>query len=350
MKVNFKPIIIFGVMLFSAHAPFLFLGCGNEEKANAKSMEQIRAEEGVPVKIDILKTQPFRKYSSFFAKLSGIKESTKGAMVGGKIEKINAQVGSYVKKNQVIMEFAEDNPGLQYEQAKNAFDNAEKTYQRMKALLEAGQTAQANYDGAETNYLVAKRNYESLKQMLFVESPIDGIVVDIKVREGDNVKGDTHLFTVAQLHKMQTKIWASESEVRDIKKGMKAETEFNGEKFMGKVTEVAMAADPYKQAFYAELEFDNSKKELFSGVTQEIRILTYENNNAIVIPRNIVMNDEKGTYVFVDDKGNARKRYITNGNDSGINYEVLKGLNKGDRIIVEGISLLDDGAKIKLIQ
>ncbi len=344
-KTKNKIVILFILTTFPL---LLFQGCG-KEKADAKSMEQIRSEEGVPVKVEVVKYKKFTKSYSFFGKLAGIKEATKGAMVGGKIEKINAKVGEQVNKDQVIVEFAEDNPGIQFMQAKESFDNAEKTYNRMKALLKAGETAQANYDAAETQYLVAKRNYESLKDMLFIDSPFDGILVDMKVSEGDNVNKDAHLFTVSQLNKMHTKIWASETEISSVKKGMNAEIEYNGEKYYGKVTEVSMAADPYKQAFYAEVEFNNPKMELKSGVTVDIKILTYENPRAIIIPRNLIMTDEKGTFVFLENNGAAEKRYVTNGNDSGLDYEIRNGLKPGDRVIVQGISLLDNGTKVKLV-
>ena len=347
MNKNKYKIIILSFL--TVPALLLFQSCG-KESADAKSMEQIRNEEGVPVKVEVLKYEKFEKYYSFFGKLSGIKEATKGAMVGGKIEKISAKVGQQVNKDQVIVEFAEDNPGIQFMQAKESFDNAEKTYNRMKALLKAGETAQANYDAAETQYLVAKRNYESLKDMLFIDSPFDGILVDMKVNEGDNVNKDAHLFTVSRLNKMHTKIWASETEIISIRKGMNAKTEYNGKIYNGKVTEVSMAADPYKQAFYAELEFDNPKLELKSGVTIDIKILIYENSKAIVVPRNLIMTDEKGAFVFLENKGSAEKRYVTNGNDSGLDFEIKKGLIPGDRLIVEGVSLLDNGTKVKIVR
>jgi len=342
--------IKFLIILFASFLVYFFEGCGSEEVEASKSIEEIRKDEGIPVRVTSINYQTFEKSYSFFAKLCGIKEATKGAIVGGKIEKINAQVGDYVKKDRVIIEFAEDNPGIQYLQAKNSFENAEKTYTRMKNLLQAGETSQANYDGAETQYLVAKRNYESLRQMLFIESPFDGIIVDVKVNEGDNVDKDTHLFAIAQLNKVRAKVWASESEIREIKKGMKTEVEFAGKKYSGRVVEISLAADPFKQAFYAEVEFENPRNEIKTGVVSDIKIFTYRNDKSIIIPRNLVMNDTKGAYVFIEKNNTAEKRYITNGNDSGINYEVSKGLEPGDKLITEGSSQLDNGVKVKVIQ
>jgi multidrug efflux pump subunit AcrA (membrane-fusion protein) len=116
------------------------------------------------------------------------------------------------------------------------------------------------------------------------------------------------------------------------------------------VVDKSLALDPAKQAFYAEVEFDNSKRELKSGVTVEVKVLIYKNPKAIIISRNIIMSDDGGQYVFVDKDGVAEKRYITNGQESGVNYEISGGLQVGDKLVVHGGSQLTDGAKLKVIQ
>jgi hypothetical protein len=50
----------------------------------------------------------------------------------------------------------------------------------MKTLLVAGETSQANFDGAETKYLVDKRNFETANQALFIDAPYDGVIVETK--------------------------------------------------------------------------------------------------------------------------------------------------------------------------
>ena len=346
-----RPLIkTINIYLVTVLLGFLVFGCGNKSNEETKSMEQIQGEEGIPVKVEQVKYKPFQKHLSFYSKLTGIKEATKGAMIGGKIEKINARVGDYVKEKQVIVQFDTDNPALQYEQAKTSYENAKKSYDRIKTLLEAGETSQANFDGAETQYLVSKRNYESLKQMLFVESPFDGRIVDLKVNEGDNVNKDVHLFTVAQTNVMRAKIWVSEKEIGLIKKGMKASALYNGKEYPGRITDVSLGIDPARQSFYVESEFNNPNNELMNGITVEIKVLVYENPNAIIIPRNLLMTDEKGYYLFTENKGKAVKVYTENGHESGIYYELSKGLKPGDRLIVKGADQLADGTTVKVIQ
>ena len=328
---------------------FLFAGCG-DDKESAKSMDQIQLEEGIPVQVEVVEYKPFEKFQNYFAKLAGIKDATKDAPIDGKIEKINFRVGDYVEENQVVVEFPYDDPGSVFEQTKATYENSKRTYERMKALLEAGETSQSNFDGVEAQYLVNKRNYEIAHKLIFIEAPFSGTLVDVKVKEGDNVKKEEPLFTVAQLHKMRAKIWITEKEIGEIKRGLSAAMEFGRKVHKGKIVEVSMAIDPYKQAFFAEVEFDNSKHELKSGVTVEIKILVYQNPQAIIIPRNLVMADENGQFVFVEKDGKAEKRYVSNGTDSGVYFEISKGLQVGDRLITRGASQLTDSVKVKVIQ
>lgn len=223
-------------------------------------------------------------------------------------------------------------------------------YERTKVLFEAGETSQVNLDNVEAQYLVNKRNYENAKQLTFIEAPFSGTIVDIKVNLGDNVNKDAPLFTIAQLHKMRVKIWITEKEINQIKKGLTAEIVFGGKNYTGTVVDKSLALDPAKQAFFAEVEFDNSKRELRSGVTVEVKVLIYKNPKAIIVPRNLVMNDNEGQFVFIEQDGIAKKAYISNGQDSGIYMEVSEGLQVGDKLITKGGSQLTDGAKVKVIQ
>ena len=326
-----------------------FAGCSKEE-VESKSMEQLQSENGIPVTVETVQPQHFEKTLNFFGQLSGIKQSINGAMIGGRVEKINVKVGDWVKKGDIVAEWPTDATAGMYLQTKSAYEMAEKNYTRMQALLEAGETSQANYDGVKTQYDVAKRNFELQNQLYKLEAPFDGMITNIAVNEGDNIDAKKQVFTIAQLHKMTTKVWANEDEVQYIKKGMKAETEFRGVNYTGRVIDVAITPDPAKQAFYVEVEFDNHDKKLITGITLGIMIVIKEMDNALLVPRNIVKEDGQGMYVFVDNGGVADKRYIKNGVDSGLYYQVSEGLKSGDKLIIKGSTKLENGSKINVIE
>lgn len=341
---------LFYITIISLLSAISFTGCSGEEKEKSKSMEQIQKEEGIPVTVEKVVYQNFDKHLTFFGKFKGDKETIVGALIGGRIEKIHFNPGDNVKKDEVIIQFPEDSPASQYQQAKSGFENSEKTYKRMKALHEKGEIAQAQYDGAETQYLVDKRNYETLNDMLALDAPYDGTITEIMVHEGDNVKSKAQLFTIAKLNKMRIRIWLSDSERMQIKKGMKAIATVGSKSFTGKVSELSLSVNQMKEAFYADLVFNNRKREILAGTTADVRIVTYENDKAIVIPRNLLKDDAGKKYVFIANGESAKKQYVVITTENGINYEIESGLKNNDPLITKGIGRLNDGTKIKVIK
>ncbi len=323
---------------------------GSEKKTKAKSIEEIQKEEGVPVVVEVVKKKPFAKQFSFFGTLEGIKQTVVGAMIGGRIEKINFRPGSFVRKGDIVIEFPEDSPAAKYQQAKAAYENSKKNYERIKALYEAGETSKANFEGIEAKYLVDKRNYETMRQLLFLDAPYNGVITEMMVDEGDNVKAKTPLFTIAQLHKLKTKIWLSPEEVHLVKKGMPVKAKYNGKTYKGKIQDVSVGIDPFKQAFGATVVFDNRNGDLRPGLTLEVIVLVYQNRETVIVPLNLVKQDEQGDYVFTISNSKVKKSYVTPGQKSGLFVEISEGLQPGDSLIIKGVDRVFEGTKIKVIE
>ncbi len=324
--------------------------CEKEVKEPPMSMEQIQDANGLPVSIQVIERNGFSKKLSFYSTLRGIKEATLGAPIGGKLEKINVNVGDYVKEDQIVAQFPTDSPSMQYEQSKANLANFEKNYKRMKALLASGEISQQTFDEVETGYLVAKRNVETIEQALFIEAPFDGIVTNVALNEGDNIKKETPILSIAQLNTLKTKVWVSDTEINQIKKGMVAKTTWLGDNYTGKVTEVSLSKDPRQQAFYAEIQFPNSDRRLKSGLTLDIDVLSETADSIFVIQRNMVREEGDNRYVFVEKNGIAEKRLVKTGSESGIEIEILDGLKEGDHLIDCCFNKLDDGLKVKVVK
>jgi membrane fusion protein, multidrug efflux system len=348
--MNHKKLLSHFLKFFSFALIFatLTVACTREEKAPEKGMEEIQAEEGLPVTVEVLEHQVFKKYLNFYATLKGIKETTEYSKMGDRIVKVNASVGSFVKQGDVIIEFPLDNPQVSFEQAKAALELSKKNYERMKALYESGDIAKAKLDGVETQYTVDKRNFEAMNQIVKVQSPISGQIVELHVKEGDDIAMQKPLFTVAQLGSVKAKFWASEAEVANLKNGMQAVIKNGGKEHTGIIREIAMAMDNFRKAFAVEAHFNNSGNMLKSGVTTEVKIKVYENTEAIVIQKNLLNREAQRDYVYLVKDGKAVRQYVTVGNIEGINVEITEGLNPGDTIINCCKSLLEDGKKVKV--
>jgi len=323
-------------------------GCTREEKSPEKGMEEIQADEGLPVTVEVLQHQVFKKYLTFFATLSGIKETTEYSKMGDRVVRVKASIGSFVKEGDVIIEFPLDNPQVSFEQAKAALDLSKKNYERLKALYESGDIAKAKLDGAETQYTVDKRNFEAMNQIVKVRAPISGQVAELFVKEGDDIGVGKPLFIISQLGTIKAKFWASETEVAQLRNGMQAVIQNGGDDHTGNIKEVSLVMDNVRRAFSVEAHFPNSGNKLRSGVTSEVKIKVYESPEAIVIQKNLLNPENDKYYVYLLKDGKAIKQYVTIGEIEGINVEIKEGLNPGDTIINCCKSLLEDGIKVKV--
>ena len=321
----------------------------SKDTSEAKNIEQIYKEQGVPVRIKKIQLSEFQTELSYNSVLTGIEESSAHAMVTDKVEKIYVTVGDYVKKDAVLLSFPTDNPAANYFQAKVAFENSKTTYDRMSNLYKSGGISLQDLDNAKAGFEVAKANWNAVAQTVKVKAPISGYVTKVNVRESDNINHGDPLFTISKINKMKAKLWVSETEINNINVGLQAFTIRNNQKIKGRVVQVDMAMDQDVQAFQAIVEFDNSNKILKCGTTVEVKIQTYSNPETIIVERKNIITHEGKAYVYIVKKGKAIRKIVTSGKQQGLDIEITQGLIPGDELIVEGQMLLADGCKVRVI-
>ncbi len=330
-------------------AILFFSNCSKQE-AETKNIEQIYREEGVPVRVKTIVLQEFRNELNFHSVLSGIQESSAYATFSDEVEKIHVRVGDYVKKNSVLMTFPTDNPATRYYQAKVAFENSETAYERVKNLYNDGGISRQELDNAGAAYQVAKADWEAVQLTVMVRAPISGYVTKVNVRETDNVQRDDELITISRINKMKAKVWVSENEISDIKKGQAAHATWKGTEVEGKVVQVDMAMDQEKQAFQVVMEFKNPDNILKPGITVDVKVAVYINPEAMVVKRQNILEEEGSFFVYILSNSTAERRDVKLGRRQVLDVEILDGLNPGDELIVEGLMLLEPGAKVKVIK
>jgi membrane fusion protein (multidrug efflux system) len=339
---------VLALLLVLTLSVLLLSSCGSQYE-EAKSMEQIYAEEGVPVITEKIKLSSFEDRRSYNAVLSGIEESSAYAMISDKIEQVHAKVGDSVKRDDVIVSFPTDNPTAQYYQAKVSFENAAASYKRMEDLYATGGISQQELDNARTAFRVAEANWDAVQQSVLVRAPISGMVTRVNVRESDNVHKDDELFTVSRIDKLKAKIWVSDKDVRSFKKGSPASAVWDDIEISGRVVQVDMSVNKERQAFGVTVELDNPAKIPLTGMVAVVSVDLYSNPEAVVVERKNILKEGEKTYVFVVNGGAAKKRIVTLGNFHGLDVEVVKGLAPGDELIIEGQMHLQDGAKIRIM-
>ncbi len=328
----------------------LLAGCSSkDDAAQAKNMEQLYNENGLPVKVETLENKAFSKQLTYNATLNGIEETSEFASFAAKVEAVKVKIGDYVTKDQVLVTFPEDTPAAQYIEVKAMFENAKSTFERMKRLFEVGGISQQDLDNAETQYKVYSAQMESLSKMLMAQAPISGIVTAINIKVSDNVDPGDLLFTISNVNKMKARVWVTDSEMRQLQPGMNVQAVWEDLTLNGKITRVSLAMDSSTQAFSVDMEFDNPSKAKYTGVTAEVLIETYSKPQTIVVSRKNVLSDAQGNYVYVENGGKAHKTRVTVGKGNNLDVEIVSGLEPGDHLITESLHLLQDNQKVNVL-
>jgi multidrug efflux system membrane fusion protein len=126
---------------------------------------------------------------------------------------------------------------------------------------------------------------------------------------------------------------------------------------MGLITAISPQADQKSRTFQVEVSVPNPKDLLKSGMVATL-ILGQSKLGVplLVVPLNAIVSTVDGSKAFSvflvqrdGDKDVARRRIVQTGSAFGNNVAILKGLNPGDRVLLNGATLVSDGQVVHII-
>ena len=269
---------------------------------------------------------------------------------GGRIRKINVEVGDYVVKGQILAEMDR----LQLDQLELQVKNDEIEYERLKSLYAEGAVSQSDFEAAELGYKVRKSNLDNLRENTILRSPINGFVSARNFDAGDMFGMSAPLFVVQQVLPVKLLVGISESEYTKIKKGDNVKLTVDaipGREFTGKVERLYPTIDPATHTFKAEVSVANSDKALRPGMYARVTVNFGTRRSVIVPDRALVKQEGTGTrFIFaLQADGTVSYLPVTIGRHIGAEYEILSGLEEGATVVVKGQALLRDGVKVNVL-
>ncbi len=338
-----------------AAATLLFVGCDKKEEQAAKpeqkatTIEQIQAEKGKPARVVTVGKSKLTDVRKFSGTIEGMQQSYAISKMGDPLEKINVQVGSSVKKDQVLAEyvFTGDNTG--YQQAQEQVALLEKTTERLREVHAKGGLSQQDLDQAEIQLKIAKMNLETARRASMILAPADGIVTEMNWKVGQT-PGLSVFCTIAKLDQVILKLNVTSQDIGLFKKGANAVVTLNGEKLKGKVSLIPLAADSRTRFFPVEVTFNNKGKKLLPGmyVTAE---LDARQVNGITVPYEaVVYRNGLNTVWTIDAEGKAKRKVVEVGVRTKESIQIVEGLESGDVVMVEGMSKMNDGDKVLVVE
>lgn len=332
----------------------LLVGCDLKKKDDAQNkvstIEEIQKQKGKPARVVKSTTAKLTDVRKFSGTIEGIQQTKAISKMGDPLASINVQIGSTVKKDQVLAEYIFTGDNTQYQQAQEQVALLEKATERMREVYAKGGITQQSMDAQESQLKIAKMNLETARRATKILAPAAGVVTELNFQVGQVPGVGGALCTIAKLDKVILKLNVTSKDIGFFKKGTPATVNMNGKKLQGKVTLVPLAADPTTRFFPVEITFNNSKKDLLPGmfVTAEVDARQVE---GIIVPAEAVVYRNGMNMIWtVDENGKAKRKMVQVGVQTKNDVQITEGLEAGETVIVDGMGRMNDGDKVLIVE
>jgi len=354
----------------------LLLGFGSANTiynriTNARVLEkEVENQTKIYVKLAVVKNSDTPQVLKLPGTLLGFSQSPIAARASGYVKKWYTDIGSVVKKGEVLAEI--DTPELDQllaqlfatqQQASESMQLAKLSLERWEALRKKDVVSQQEYEEkkslysqATANYNAASANAERTRQLTVfkkVIAPYSGVITKRFIDIGDLIDGTTKpLFLIAKTDPLRVYINVPQSYTPWIKIGQGADItldEQKGRVFIGEVTKLASAIDPTSRTMQVEVSLGNKEKQLLPGAFVQVN-LKLPASNAINIPSNTLLIRKEGIQVaIVDEQNKVSLQKIKLGRDYGVSSDVIDGLKGGERLVLNPSDSLSDGDIVTIV-
>jgi RND family efflux transporter MFP subunit len=367
------------------------------------------ADQPVPVQIRV----PHRLSEPSSVSASGSVEANVTAMtafqVGGRVARVYAEEGQFVKQGQVLAELdcsdyrnayqaaegqaiAADANALQamngvraqeLEQARVDYERAKDEHDRHKYLYEHQSLPANDFQKIESAFLISQQRYEMAREGARIEekqatqgqahaasgelseakkhlgdcqlrAPISGFVGMRHVNVGDTVAAGNPVFSVLDLDPVKVRVGIPEAEIGMVHEGKRAVVtipSLGNQEFEGKVEAVGYAADSLSRTFTTKIAIPNPNHVLRAGMISESRVYDSAMVDLLAVPSIAVVHDLRGLpLVFVYDASRQRvfARRVEVGYLVGDEVEIKSGLRPDEQFVVAGQQNVHEGSPVRI--
>lgn len=283
----------------------------------------------------------------------------------GEVTEVNFKIGDEVKKGDIIAKLDTTLLYSAYQQADAALRAAraslDSTYDTLQghendetfAQISTRTTAETNKDAYYWAFVSASKNLEGA----YIRAPFDGILTFVP----DNIVPGAYIslpqsaaFQVIGPDSTQFEAEVNEVDINKLTSGSLAQIEIDAypdEIFEGVVTgynftstTTSTGGTAYK-AIITLPENDNLKFK--PGMNGDVEITISETEGLLLVPITAIVEDTNNKYVWVSEKGKAKKIEVTTGKSSIDEIEIASGIEEGTKVVSRPPSRIEEGMKLK---
>jgi RND family efflux transporter MFP subunit len=391
-----RKVIIVLLIVAGAGAGFLFFNRADgraEQPANGAGGNGRGTGGGAmsafarpPMTVELAKASRARVTESLLVvgNLIGAATVDVASKVNGRLENVSVRLGDSVRRGQLIATVEDSELQEQVKQADASFGVAAATVRQREADLKFAETSlersrnlfgrqliprqtlddsEARYQAATAQLDLARAQFEQARARLDelritlantrILAPVDGFIGRRNLDPGAFVSSNAAVVSVVDIRFVRLVVNLVEKDLRRVQVGAPAVAEvdaYPGESFTGRVARISPVLDPATRTAEMEIELPNPSYRLKPGMYARVSLTTGVRPDALVVPRNAVVDTEtgRGVFLFDSEKRQARFQPVEVGLQDDKQAEVLNGLAEGQAVITTGAASLRDGDPVLL--
>ena len=295
------------------------------------------------------------------------------ARTNGYLRRWYVDIGSHVRKGQLLAEIETPELDQQLQQAEADLKSAEANMQlaqttsvRWQSLLEKHAVSKqetdqmvSDYAARQANYAASQANVRRLKELQGYErvtAPFDGTITarntDIGALIGTG-SGATprELFHLAAVGRLRIYVAVPEVYADSVRDGEKVSITQDADPkiiISGTISRNSSAIDQTSRTLNVQVDVDNSKGQLLPGAYVFVHLKLPAASHTVTIPSNTLLFRAEGLRVGVVRDGVVQLIPITIGHDFGASVEVTSGLTPNDAVVLDPSDSLTSGTKVEV--
>ena len=315
------------------------------------------ARQHVLISTREIEPQAFEHKFEVRASVASRKNVLISAETAGRIESIHVREGDQVRKGQLLI--SQDASIL-----KNTAEELKTSLELATTLYEKRERLWKQNIGSELQYLEAKNQMESLQRRLAttesqlrqarVRAPFDGVVDDVEAKLGEMAMFGSPMIRILSVDAMHLEAEVSEKYLGGLQKGDSVNLYFPAFDFevTSVITSIGYVINEQNRTFSVEITLPTGSIPYKPNLVAIVKIRDYFKQNAIVVPSELIQQDNVGDFVYavdsIESDLKAKKIHITTGKSYKANTEVINGIEKGMLLIEAGHREVTDGALVQV--
>jgi len=333
---------------------------------NQPEEESPTIDLAAPVSVIDVTTSSLSRHTIATGNAMAEKEMEITSQVGGQFKIKNHpsykrpfKLGDRVKAGQSFVEIIDKEyvNGISLESKKMNLDLAQQEYEKQKSVFDKGGVTLRELRNAELQLTNAKNDLENAEirlEKMKINVPISGVIVKLPhLTPNSKIPEGTSLATIMDYSRMFVDVSLPENTMTEIKTGQKVQiTNYSlpNDTLIGTVSELSPAIDINTRTYLGKVRFSNPKLLIRPGMFVKSLIKVNQKNDIIIIPKEIIISDQRGKRVFIVKENTAFERIIETGIENEDMIEVVSGLEVNERLVIKGFETLRNKSKVKVLK